>query len=186
MGKATINQQLNIRNNGNPFIGQSDLAVEYWDRDILGIGSPFTYSGASGETWSNAWGTNNCKHDCDSLFPLASEDELLKACKKTCENECNYKSKCPDAYVPTRESVCLRAGLTSDCKQGASAYIPSTSTSGVASPLPPTISPTTVNTATSGSGKGLSMGAKVGIGIGILAILGTGAYLIFKNRGDKS
>jgi len=176
MSRATINRQLNIRNNGNPFVGQSDLAVEYWDKDILGMGSPFTYSGANGETWSNAWGTNNCKHDCDSLFALSSETDLNKACKKTCENECNYKSKCPDAYMPTRESVCLRAGLNSSCTTS-TPQIPPTLT-------PPTLTPTPTSGGESGNGngEGMSMGKKVGITIGILAVLGTTGYFIFREK----
>jgi len=172
MSRATINKQLNIRNNGNPFVGQSDLAVEYWDRDILGVGSPFTYSGASGETYSNAYGTNKCQQSCKGLFPLASEGQLLKACEKTCKYECNRKSKCPDSYEPTRENVCLKAGLSSDCKQSSWSDTPSPSPSGGTSPT----------TTTTTSGGGMSMGTKVGITLGILAVLGTAGYFIFRKK----
>ena len=178
MSRATINKQLNIRNNGNPFVGQSDLAVEHWDKDILGIGSPYTYSGANGETYSNAWGTNNCKHDCKSLFSLDSEKQLQDGCKKSCENECNYKSKCPDAYVPTRESVCVRAGLDKNCQQ-------ISSWGGDTPPPPPPPPPSEGSSAPSSapsSGGGMSMGAKVGVTIGILAVLGTAGYFMFKEK----
>jgi hypothetical protein len=178
MSRATINKQLNIRNNGNPFVGQSDLAVEHWDKDILGIGSPYTYSGASGENWSNAYGTDNCKDSCKGLFALSSEKHLQDACKKTCEYECNRKSKCPDSFSPTRESVCLKAGLDKNCQEV-------TSWTSDAPPPPNDDGSGGVTgdeVVTGAGGEGMSTGSKLGITLGILAVLGTVGYFIFRKK----
>jgi hypothetical protein len=40
--------------------------------------------------------------------------------------------------------------------------------------------PTTLNPQ-----KGISKGAKVGIGLGLAALIGTGAYFMFRNKGHK-
>jgi hypothetical protein len=44
---------------------------------------------------------------------------------------------------------------------------------------------TTVPSPTATGKKKLSKGAKIGIGIGVAALLGTGAYYIFRNKGEK-
>jgi hypothetical protein len=46
-------------------------------------------------------------------------------------------------------------------------------------------SPTNMARTPTQVGKGISKGAKVGIGIGVAALIGTGAYFLFRGKGNK-
>lgn len=181
----SINSQLRIRNNCNPFGCNPNLMVEDWSLDMIGADGTYgvlsnsprikkvSVYGAHGEEFGNFYGTGGCKDDCKGLFP--NNAVLEKACKKTCELECNRKTKCPESYKPTRSSVCVKAGLSADCTQS-DGFEPSPSTgSGIGE--------TATTTESSGaSGKGMSTGAKVGITLVVLGVLGAGAYFMFRKK----
>jgi hypothetical protein len=155
-----------------PQLGTEDWSLDFYN-DTQAIGN---MSNACGEdTFSNLYGTGQCKDHCKSMFP--SDKALEKSCDKTCESRCNRKTKCGtkgDTPFPKRSEVCQKAGLTSTC----SGQLGGVDMSGDSFDEQPDIDNESGEGTTVSSG--MSTGAKVGIALGVLAILGVGGYLIFR------
>lgn len=139
-----------------------------------------------GSEYSNLWGTNKCKDTCRSLFP--SDPHLEAACKRTCEAKCNMRSKCPDAFVPTRANVCTNAGLNPDCSSptgsGGSVSAPNTPVVDLGTPSDSTSAPPDNPTASSDrtQEQGMSKNAKIGIAVVVVLGLGAGAYFMLRKK----
>lgn len=179
----TINRQLNIREGGNTMGYQQDLYMENWDKDILGTsnvskGNAVVYnasgcsscSSASGEGYSNLYGTGKCKDACKSMFP--DNKDLEKACKTRCSASCNYKESCKKdpSRIPTASDICKsHPNYNTDC-----------TLKGVASGGVGSESVSSAPSKGGGNGGGSNTALWVVGGILLLGGIGFGAYKYFK------